>query len=362
MEIKRLQKLRHLIAEKGLDALLVSLSENCRYLSSFTGSSGWLLISEHHAILATDFRYVEQSREEAPDFELIQIKGELPDWLPDLVSDLGWRKIGFEADAVSFASYHQVSEAIKARGLNVEFIPTTKLVEHLRCIKEPQELDLIIKAVELTDAAFTYVKSLTHPGISEKEVAWEIEKFLYQEGSEGMAFDPIVASGPSAALPHAKPTEKIISTDEPVLIDMGARINGYCSDFSRTLCLGKNLKTVNCQLSAIYNVVLEAQLAAIGGIESGMPASQADRLARNVIERAGYGDAFGHSLGHGVGLAVHELPSLAPNSSDLLTDGMVFTIEPGIYIAGWGGVRIEDMVTLERGKARVLTKSEKECQ
>ena len=192
--------------------------------------------------------------------------------------------------------------------------------------------------------------------MTEKETAWEIEKFLRQEGSEGIPFEIIVASGPNSALPHARPKEKILCSGEPVLVDMGARINGYCSDFSRTLCLGKADKT----LQEIYNIVLKAQTAAIEGIESGMDASQADQLARSVVEQAGYGDAFGHGLGHGVGLAVHEFPTLGPRSSDSLADGMVFTIEPGIYLAGQGGVRIEDMVVLKNGKAKVLSKAKRD--
>ncbi len=356
--VVRLQKLRPLIAEKDLDALLVSQPENYRYLSGFTGE-GYLLISGSHALLATDSRYTEQAKEEASGFETIQIKGGLPDWLPGLASDFGWHKLGFEANFVSYSSHHKLSEAIKTEQLNLELIPTTGLVEHLRSIKEPEELELIIKAVELTDAAFEYAKSLIHPGITEKEAAWEIEKFLRREGSEGVPFDLIVASGPNSALPHARPTERIIRSDEPVLIDMGARIGGYCSDFSRTLCLvGEGL--VPSPLCKIYSIVLKAQLAAIEGIEADMDAAQADGLARDVIKQAGYGDAFGHSLGHGVGLAVHESPILASNSTDCLLDGMVFTIEPGIYILGWGGVRIEDMVILEGGKAKVLTKSRKD--
>ena len=354
--IKRLRKLRASIAERGLDALLLSQPENLRYLSGFTGSSGWLLISGQNAILATDFRYVEQAKGESPDFEIIQTKQELRDWLPGLASDLGWHKLGFEANFISYDSSHKLSEAIKTKQVNLELVPTTGIVEQLRSIKEPEELGFIIKAVELADAAFEQAKAIIRPGITEKEAAWEIEKFLRQEGSEGMPFEIIVASGPNSALPHARPAEKIICSGEPVLIDMGARISGYCSDFSRTLFLGETDKS----LQEIYNVALKAQTTAIKRIESGMDASQADRLARSVVEQAGYGDAFGHGLGHGVGLAVHEFPTLGPSSSDSLADGMVFTIEPGIYLAGQGGVRIEDMVVLENGKAKVLSKAKRD--
>jgi Xaa-Pro aminopeptidase len=354
--IKRLRKLRTSIAEKGLDALLLSQPENLRYLSGFTGSSGWLLISGQNAILATDFRYVEQAKGESPDFEIIQTKQELRDWLPDLVSDLGWHKLGFEANFISYEGYHKLSEAIKTKQVNLELVPTTGIVEQLRSIKEPEELGFITKAVELAGAAFEQARAIIRPGTTEKEAAWEIEKIIRQEGSEGMPFEIIVASGPNSALPHARPTEKIICSGEPVLIDMGARISGYCSDFSRTLFLGKADKT----FQEIYNIVLKAQATAMEGIESGMDASQADRLARSVVEQAGYGDAFGHGLGHGVGLAMHEFPTLGPSSSDSLADGMVFTIEPGIYLAGQGGVRIEDMVVLENGKAKVLTKAKRD--
>jgi len=354
--IKRLRKLRTSITEKGLDALLLSQPKNLLYISGFTGSSGWLLISGQNAILATDFRYVEQAKGESPDFEIIQTKRELRDWLPGLVSDLGWHKFGFEADFISYEGYHKLSEAIKTKQANLELVPTTSIVEQLRSIKDSEELGFITKAVELVDAAFEKAKAIIHPGITEKEAAWQIEKFLRQEGSEGMPFEIIVASGPNSALPHARPTEKTIRSNEPVLIDMGARINSYCSDFTRTLFLGKADKTFR----EIYNIALKAQTIAIQKVESGMDASQADRLARSAIEQAGYGDAFGHGLGHGVGLAVHESPTLGPNSSDYLTDGMVFTIEPGIYLAGQGGVRIEDIVVLENSRARVLTRAKKD--
>ncbi len=351
-QMERLRKLRKLIAEKGLDALLISQPENLRYLCGFTGS-GWLLISQRNAILALDFLYVEQAKGESPDFEIVQIKQDLHYWLPGLVFDLGWHKFGFEANLISYDGYQKLSEAITSKQMNLELVPTTGIVERLRSIKELEELVLITKAVELADAAFQQAKALVRPGITEKEVAWEIEKILRQKGSEGIPFEIIVASGPNSALPHARPTDKAICAGEPVIIDMGARINGYCSDLSRTLFLGRPNKT----FQEIYDIVLKAQATAMERTKSEMAASEADQLARTVIQQAGYGDAFGHGLGHGVGLAVHEFPRLGLSSSDSLADGMVFTIEPGIYLAGQGGVRIEDMVVLENGKARVITKA-----
>jgi Xaa-Pro aminopeptidase len=207
----------------------------------------------------------------------------------------------------------------------------------------------------MTDAVFDEVAVKIQPGMTEKEVAWEIEKSLRESGSESVPFDLIVASGPSSALPHASPTDRELLTGEPVVIDIGARCEGYSSDLSRTIFLGNEDKT----FATIYDVVLGAQLTAIATMEAGMSGEQADALARTVIEQGGYGEAFGHGLGHGIGLVPHELPRLGRGSSTVLSDGMVFTIEPGIYIKGWGGVRIEDVVVLEKGKAKVLSQAKK---
>ena len=353
--MSRLQKLRTSMADRGLDGVLICQPENRRYVSGFTGSSGWLLISGKEAVMATDFRYVEQARAESPDFTVVQTKRELGDWFPGLVSDLGLQKLGFEADFVSFDSHQKLDQAMKTAQISLELVPANGLVEGLRAVKEPEELALITKAVQLGDAALEEAKGLMNPDMTEKEAAWEIEKLLRQGGSEGVAFEIIVASGPNAALPHARPTDKKLGTGQPVVIDMGARIGGYCSDLTRTLFLGGAGDT----MQKIYDIVLKAQIGAIEGAQSGMEGAEVDRLARSVIEQAGYGDNFGHGLGHGVGLAVHELPTVGPSSNGTLSNGMVFTIEPGIYLPGEGGVRIEDIVVLEDGKARVLTGAEK---
>jgi len=353
--VSRLQKLRQSLTQRELDILVVSQSENRRYLSGFTGSLGWLLISENSTYLAVDFRYVEQARKEAPDFDVIHIKGDVVSWLPKLVSDLGYKKMGFEANQVPFITCQQLCKTVGDDNNKIKLVPTTGLVESIRAIKEPEELKFIIEAVELADAAFNHAKSIIRPGISEKELAWALEKFLREKGSEAVPFEIIVASGPNAASPHAKPSEQRLKKNVPVVVDLGARVNGYCSDLSRTFFLGDEDKT----FFKIYDIVLGAQLTALATIGAGMNGDQADRLARAVIEKAGYGDAFGHGLGHGVGLEAHESPRLGPNSSDSLVDDMVFTVEPGIYIAGWGGVRIEDTVVMENGRVKALTKAEK---
>ncbi len=355
MDNSRLQGIRTLISAEGIDSLLVSEQENRRYLSGFRGSSGWLFISQKQALLTTDFRYTEQARQESQGFEIMQTNGETAIWFTKLIQTHGWHKLGFEAQYIPFATYQQLSKIIEAEHLDLELIPCYRMVEKLRCIKDATELNIITKAVQLTDAAFTKFLSTIRPGITEKEIAWEVEGFLRKNGAEATAFDIIVATGPNTALPHAIPGERRLQQGEPILIDMGAKIDGYCSDFTRTVCIGKADKT----LQEIYSIVLEAQQAAIEGIKSGMNGAEADTLARNIIEAAGYGNNFGHGLGHGIGLAIHEAPFLSRLSSDILSDSMVFSIEPGIYIQGYGGVRIEDTVRLENGSVKILTKSAK---
>jgi Xaa-Pro aminopeptidase len=351
----RLGKLRSQFAPKGLDGLIVSQAENRCYLSGFTGSAGFLLVSQQRAILATDFRYVEQAQVQAPGFEVVQIQGEIAKWFPKLASELGSPKLGFEGKSISFSTYKELTDALSDSKRKNSLIPTDGLVESLRAVKDKEELGLVEKAAALADAALEYMLPRIKPGASEKEIAWEIESFLRRNGSESVPFELIVASGPNSAMPHARPTDRAIRQGEPVVIDIGATVRGYTSDITRTVSLGEGDSTFN----RIYDIVLGAQLTAIETLQIGMPGEQADRLARIVIEQAGYKDAFGHGLGHGVGLATHEEPRLGTNSSDILAEGMVFTIEPGIYVSGWGGVRIEDMVVLEEGKARPLTKTRK---
>jgi Xaa-Pro aminopeptidase len=278
-------------------------------------------------------------------------------WLPGLSADLNLKNLGFESHEVSYATYRQLCDKLGNSQRQVKLIPTTSLVESLRAVKSPEELELIAKAAELADSAIEHARSILHPGMTEKEAAWLLEKWLREKGSETMPFDIIVASGPNSALPHAKPSERIINPDEPIVIDLGAKVKGYCSDLSRTFCLGKGEET----FSKVYDIVLGAQLTALSTIKSGMSGEQADQLSRIIIDQANYGAAFGHGLGHGIGLAAHELPRLGTNSPDLLTDGMVFSVEPGIYLPGWGGVRIEDTVALKNGKIETLTKASKKA-
>jgi len=341
------------LAEKGLDGILVSQPENRYYLSGFDGSAGFLLITAKDTILATDFRYIEQAKKQAPNYEIFLISNDVVAWFPELAAGLNIKRLGFEAGHVTFAMYRRLIEALDKSQLRL--VPVNGLVESLRAIKEPEEIELITKAIEISDSAVEHIKEIIHIGMSEKGIAWEIEKFMRENGSQSLPFDVIAASGPNSALPHAKPSPRPIQSGEPVVIDIGARVDGYGSDLSRTICLGTPDKTFN----KIYDIVLGAQLTAMAMIKEGMTGEEADSLARVVIEEAGYGEAFGHGLGHGIGLVPHESPRLGPNSPEKLADGMVFTIEPGIYLTGWGGVRIEDVVIVEGGKLRVITTAQK---
>jgi len=352
----RLHSIRQEMARRELDAVLVSQPENRFYLSGFDGSSGYLLITASQATLATDFRYTEQAGKQAPDYASFQIAGATSAWLPGLLAGLESGNLGFEAGHVSFAMHRQLADVVNETRPGLNLVPMEGLVEELRATKEACEIGLIARAAEIADTAFEEVAARLREGMTEKEVAWELERSMRESGSQTLPFDIIVASGPNAALPHHHPSERRIQAGETVVIDMGARIGGYCSDLTRTLCLGRPDAT----LKRVYSTVLEAQRAAIVGIKDGMSGHEADALAREVIKKAGYADAFGHALGHGVGLAAHEEPRLGPNSSGTLEADMVFSIEPGIYLTGWGGVRIEDLAVMENGGPRLLSKAKKQ--
>lgn len=351
----RLQKLRGRFKEKGIDGIFITQRENRRYLSGFDGSSGFLVISKQKAVLATDFRYTEQAITEAPDFEILRIANNINDWFPGLIREMGIQKPGFEARDVSYDFHRQLTEALKKKKLKVEMVPVDGLVEQVRAVKEPEEIEFIRRSAAIADAAYESVINRIKPGMTELQLAWELEKELRERGSQALPFEIIVASGPRGALPHAKPTDRAIEDGDPVVIDMGARYRGYASDMTRTICSGRPDDT----FKKVYNTVLAAQKAATAIIREGITGKKADAAARKIIREAGYGEAFGHALGHGVGLAEHELPRLGPGAEGPLEEGMVFTVEPGIYISGWGGVRIEDTVVMENGKAVPLTKAVK---
>jgi Xaa-Pro aminopeptidase len=352
--LQRLNDLRGKFSSSDIDGLLIASSANRRYLSGFSGSAGWLVISSKEAVLAVDFRYVAQAGKESPGFEVIHIQGDMSKWLPDMISRLGIKKLGIETEHTSLAAYESLCCMFQTSGCSLQ--PVKNLVESLRIVKSKEEIAHIKGATQIADKTMAYISSNLRPGISEINFAWELEKFIRDQQYEPLPFEIIVASGLNSALPHAHPTDKIIVEGEPITIDLGARYKDYCSDITRTFVIGKG----DTDFYKIYNVVLGAQLAALSIVESGMKAADADDIARKMIDKAGYGGCFGHGLGHGIGLETHEAPRLGTLSDDILLENMVFTIEPGIYIQGWGGVRIEDTVVIKSGKLETLTKAGKE--
>jgi Xaa-Pro aminopeptidase len=351
--MKHLQKLRTTLSEKNLEAILISQPENRRYLSGFTGSAGYLLITQNKHILATDFRYVEQVKRQAAEYQLFQLSGDLSAWFPRMVEGLNLKEIAIEADFITCSLYQRLDSILTS--LNIKPTPTSGLVETIRMFKEPAEIKLITKAIALSDAAVKHAEFILHKNMTEIELAWEIERYMREHGSQSMPFEVIVAAGCNSALPHAQPCNSPIEEGEPIVIDIGARVEGYVSDLTRTLCLGEP----DDHFNRIYNIVLNAQLAAEDKIRSGINGGEADGIARRIIEEAGFGACFGHGLGHGLGLVAHESPRLGANSKDILNNNMVFTIEPGIYLPDWGGVRIEDTVLLENDKIKVLSQAKK---
>lgn len=353
----RIAAVRRLLNEHQIDCLLVSDGNNRRYLSGFTGSSGYLLVTRTDAVLATDFRYVEQAGDQAPGFRVHRIVGRL-DWLPTLMSELSVRRVGFESQDLSVATLGAMERAIDEAewsGPKPELVATSDLVIKLREVKDAAELRLVERASQIADQAFEAVAATVSAGQTETQVAWELEKAMRELGAEALSFDIIVGAGPNGALPHHRADETVIKNGDPVVIDMGCIYEGYCSDLTRTIFVGEP----DDRFRSVYNTVLRAQLHAEREVKAGMTGEEADALARSVIGEAGHGDHFGHSLGHGVGLEVHEHPWVGPRASNVLGDGMVFTVEPGIYISGWGGVRIEDMAVMEGGRARVLSAATK---
>jgi Xaa-Pro aminopeptidase len=349
----RINRLRQKLVENQLEAIWVSQPDNLFYLSGCEGLEGNLLISLTEAVMATDFRYIEQAQRQSPGFEIFTIRGKMADWLPRLFSGRGIRRLSYESNHLSVNAYDQTRLILESTG--IALFPQNGLIEGLRMVKDKEELDKIIRAAKITGAVLDNIRDIIQPGLTELAAAWEIEKYMRDHGSQPVPFELIVAAGPNSALPHAKPSNYIIRPNQPIVIDIGSKVEYYGSDLTRTEYLGVPDDT----FKRVYSTVLEAQQTAIGGIKAGMTGVEADGLARRVIAKAGYGEAFGHSLGHGIGLVTHEKPALSPNSSDILSEGMVFTIEPGIYISGWGGVRIEDDVVIENGKLRVISSGRK---
>jgi Xaa-Pro aminopeptidase len=346
---KRLQNLRNLMKKRDIEAFVIYKFVNVTYITGFTGDDSVALVTHDKAIFITDGRYTEQAQKEVKDFEVIEHKTGIKEVLKEYIKTLGIKKLAFE-ESISYGQYRELKEF-----LEIELIPQANLVETLRMVKDEEEIENIKKAQNITDKAFEYLLNFIKVGMTEKEVALELEYFMKKQGAEDLSFDTIVASGKRSSLPHGKASEKVIEKGDFVTIDFGCKVNGYCSDMTRTIVMGK----ANEKQKEIYNIVLEAQQKAIANLKAGLTSKEADLLARSVIEEKGYGKYFSHSLGHGVGLEVHEAPSLSFKKEEILKEGAIVTVEPGIYIPYFGGVRIEDMVLLKEDGVINLTKSSK---
>ena len=351
MSKSRVDQLRARLSTEGVDALLVTTPSNVRYLSGFTSADGELLITLERAILATDFRYYEQVERQAPDWELFKREKTPQEDLTALFRGAGARRVAFESEHLTFARYQELA-AIEG----LEFRPVKGWVEDLRVKKSAAELALIRRAVAISDAVIVALPELLRPGMTERQLAWAIEAFMREQGAEEVAFPVIAAGGPNGAMPHAVPSERPIVPGEPIVLDLGATVEGYRSDLTRTVCLGQP----DARFREVYALVLAAQEAAETGLRPGLTGKEADALARQVIVDAGYGQAFGHGLGHGVGLDIHERPRLGLRAEERLEPGMVVTVEPGIYLPGWGGVRIEDLVVITDSGIENLTAAAKD--
>ena len=348
----RLLQIREKLNKNGIDAILITKRENYLYLSGFTGTSAYLLITRENTFLFTDFRYIEQATKQAPLFEVIKYQGDVAVEINNLLKKLVVKKLGFEADDISYNKYFDFRGKFEA----TELIPQKGFMESLRIIKSKEEIELIKKAVEIADGAFNHVLNYFKPGVKENQIAAEIEYYFKKNGGEGPSFDTIVASGVRSAMPHGLASEKEIQLGDVIIMDYGAIYNGYCSDITRTVFLGY----ANDKMREIYETVLKVQIEALKGAFSGKIGREIDGIAREMITRAGYGENFGHGLGHGVGLEIHEEPRLSLTGAKVMENGMVVTVEPGIYLEGLGGVRIEDMIIINNDQPLVLTKAPKE--
>lgn len=347
----KLEKLRLALEERGVDALLITNGYNLRYLTDFTGTAGVAIVSKDDAVFITDFRYTEQAASQVKDFRIVQHTKTLLEEVSNQVTEMGIKSLGFEKDDVTYSVYELYKQAVSS-----DLVPLSGVVEKIRLIKTDEEISIIKAACRIADEAYEHIVTYIKPGMTELQVSNELEFFMRKRGATSSSFDTIVASGTRSALPHGVATDKVIEVGDFVTLDFGALYNGYISDTTRTLAVGEPSE----KLKEIYQVVLDAQLLALEKVKPGMTGKEGDAIARDYIASKGYGEAFGHSLGHGIGLEVHEGPGLSFRSDIVLEPGMVITIEPGIYLPNIGGVRIEDDALVTENGLEKLTHSTKE--
>lgn len=349
--MSKLTKLRQTLEEKKLDGILVSSPINRRYITGFTGTAGTAIISRTDARFITDFRYTKQANEQINDFKVIEHQGGLIEEIKNQLKEMNITHLGFEKEHVTYHQYEQFRDSF-----DVTLVPVSGMLEALRLIKTDDELAIMKQAAKIADDAFEHIQSFIKPGVREIDISNELEFFMRKQGATASSFDTIVASGERSALPHGVASNKKIQTGELVTLDYGALYRGYCSDITRTVAVGE----INERLHSIYHIVLEAQLRGVTAIKPGITGKEADAVTRGYITEQGYGKYFGHSTGHGLGMEVHEAPSLSLRSDKLLEPGMVVTVEPGIYIPEVGGCRIEDDVVITKTGNERLTQAPKE--
>ncbi|WEK55588.1 MAG: Xaa-Pro peptidase family protein [Candidatus Cohnella colombiensis] len=352
MQNSRVEKLREWLATANGDALLVTNAVNRRYLTGFTGSSGVVLITLDHAVLLTDFRYREQAPKQAIGFEIVEHGVQINANVAELLQQWGVRTLLFEEQDVTFAAYTTLKLAMG----DIQIQPSGGIVEQLRMVKDAGELAIMQAAADIADKAFEHILGYIKPGVTEVAVALELEVFMRSQGATSSSFDTIVASGERSALPHGVASDRVIGRDEFVKLDYGAYYQGYCSDITRTIVVGNPTD----KHREIYSIVLEAQQYALDHLVPGMTGKEGDALTRDIITRYGYGECFGHGTGHGLGMEVHEAPRLSLSGDIVLTPGMTVTVEPGIYLPGFGGVRIEDDIVMTEQGIHILTRSPKQ--
>lgn len=348
--IKRLENLRNLIKEKSLDGALIYMPENRFYFSGFTGSTGYLVITPKNNFFIADFRYIEQAKKQCEGYEVLTMSKDFP--LSHHLKELNITNLGIEDNHMDVFTYKKLLSDID----NLEMVSIGEDLVKIRAIKDESEIENLRKAAEIADKAFEHILPFIKPGAIELDIAHEIESFMKKNGASGLSFQMIVASGKRSALPHGVASDKVLEDGDFLTLDFGCIYNGYCSDMTRTVVLGKATN----EQKKIYNIVLEAQTKALSHIKPGVKGKDVDFIARDIISSYGYGDKFGHGLGHGVGLKVHELPNLNPEGDIILEPNMVVTDEPGIYIPDFGGVRIEDLVVVTENGHEILSKSPKE--
>jgi len=348
--MSRISDIRVILGELGADIFYITHIPNIRYLTGFSGSSAFVLITKDKNYFITDFRYKKQSADQVKGYEIC-INYITKDEIKKIFDANGIKIVAFESTHVTVSQLEKLNETFP----NVKFIPAAEKIEQLTMVKSEDEIDKLKHAVEITDKTFDKILTIIKPGMSERDVSAEITYWHKKYGADKDSFDPIVASGWRGSLPHGVATDKPIENGEMVTLDFGCVANGFCSDFTRTISIGEP----DSELKKIYQIVFDAQQKAIDSCRDGATTKEVDSVARDYISSFGYGDKFGHGLGHGLGIEVHELPSVSQRMDIKLTDGNVVTIEPGIYVEGLGGVRIEDDVLIKNGSCEVLNKAPK---